>query len=68
MELVRHASTSVAHELGGIAIALDLRAGVISGTVSAQDFAAPVGAGRLTFSVDMCVETGLRVPSRDACL
>lgn len=40
MELARHALSSVAHELGGIASALDLRAGVISGTVSAQDVAA----------------------------
>ena len=40
MELSRHALASVAHELGGIATALDLRAGVISGTVSAQDAAA----------------------------
>lgn len=40
MELARHALSSVAHELGGIATALDLRAGVISGTVSEQDKAA----------------------------
>src|SRR5262245_22876102 len=40
MELARHALSSVAHELGGIASALDLRAGVIAGTVSAQDAAA----------------------------
>src|SRR5262245_61480623 len=40
MELARHALASVAHELGGIAGALDLRAGVISGAISAQDTAA----------------------------
>ena len=39
MELARDALSSVAHELGGIATALDLRASVISGAVSAQDVA-----------------------------
>lgn len=38
-ELARHALSSVAHELGGIATALDLRASVLSGA-SAQDVAA----------------------------
>ena len=40
IELARDALSSVAHELGGIATALDLRASVISGAVSAQDVAA----------------------------
>ena len=40
MELARDALSSVAHELGGIATALDLRASVISGSISAQDVAA----------------------------
>lgn len=40
MELASHALSSVAHELGGIATALDLRAGVMSGTGSEQDVTA----------------------------
>jgi hypothetical protein len=40
MELARHVLASVVHELGGIAVALDLRAGVMSGTISAEDSAA----------------------------
>ncbi len=37
MELARNALASVAHELGGIATALDLRASVISNSISPQD-------------------------------
>jgi hypothetical protein len=39
-ELVSHALSALAHELGGITGALDLRTSVLSGTISAQDLAA----------------------------